>query len=58
MDHAGEHGAISIYRAQRWVASWRAPAMVDEIDRFLRHEERHRALFAAELARRGIRRCP
>lgn len=31
--------------------------MVPEIEGFLRHEERHRALFSAELARRGIRRC-
>lgn len=57
VDHAGERGAIWIYRAQRWVARWRAPALVPEIEHFLAHEERHRALFAAELERRGVRRC-
>ncbi len=57
VDHAGEHGAVCIYRAQRWVGRWRAPALVAEIDEFKAHEERHRRLFAAELARRGIRRC-
>jgi ubiquinone biosynthesis monooxygenase Coq7 len=31
--------------------------MVDEIEHFLAHELRHRALFQAELSRRGIRRC-
>ncbi len=57
VDHAGEHGAICIYRAQRWVARWRSPALVAEIDRFLTHETHHRALFGAELARRGRGRC-
>ena len=57
VDHAGEHGAISIYRAQRWVARWRAPHMLAEIEHFLMHEQRHRALFGAELELRGIRRC-
>src|SRR5687767_2265994 len=57
VDHAGEHGAISIYQAQRWVARWRAPSFVPEIDHFIAHEQRHRSLFAAELSRRGVRRC-
>ena len=57
VDHAGEHGAICIYRAQRWFARWRARDMVAELDGFLAHERRHRALFGAELARRGRRRC-
>lgn len=57
VDHAGEHGAICIYRAQRWFARWTAPALLIEIDAFLEHERGHRALFAAELGRRGRRRC-
>jgi len=57
VDHAGEHGAICIYRAQIWFARWRAPEMVGELAEFLVHERRHRALFGAELARRGRRRC-
>ena len=31
--------------------------MVGELGRFLAHEQSHRALFGAELARRGRRRC-
>ena len=31
--------------------------MLPEIEHFLGHEKRHRAMFEAELARRGIRRC-
>ena len=31
--------------------------MLAEIEEFLTHEERHRALFGDELGRRGIRRC-
>jgi ubiquinone biosynthesis monooxygenase Coq7 len=57
VDHAGEHGAICIYRAQIWFARWRAAEMVGELGDFLVHERRHRALFGAELARRGRRRC-
>ena len=57
VDHAGEHGAICIYRAQRWMARWTASDMVAEIDEFLRHERRHRTIFGAELARRGRSRC-
>jgi len=57
VDHAGEHGAICIYRAQIRLARWRAPDLVAELRGFLAHERRHRALFGAELARRGRRRC-
>jgi 3-demethoxyubiquinol 3-hydroxylase len=57
VDHAGEHGAICIYRVQRWFARWRAPEMVAELDHFLAHERGHRARFGAELARRNRRRC-
>jgi ubiquinone biosynthesis monooxygenase Coq7 len=57
VDHAGEHGAICIYLAQRWFARWRAPEMLPELDEFLAHERGHRALLGAELARRGQRRC-
>lgn len=57
VDHAGEHGAINIYRMQRAISRWRAPRLVGELDAFLAHERRHRALFEAELARRGRPRC-
>jgi ubiquinone biosynthesis monooxygenase Coq7 len=57
VDHAGEHGAVCIYLAQRWFARWRAPDMVPELDHFLAHERGHRARFGAELTQRGQRRC-
>lgn len=57
VDHAGEHGAICVYSAQRWIARWRAPDMVDELGDFLDHERGHRALFLTQLESRGIRRC-
>jgi ubiquinone biosynthesis monooxygenase Coq7 len=57
VDHAGEHGAICIYLAQRWFARWRAPEMVAELGGFLVHERGHKALFEAELARRKRHRC-
>lgn len=57
VDHAGERGAICIYRAQILLARMTAPAIVAELTEFRTHEERHRSLFGAELARRGCRRC-
>ena len=57
VDHAGEHGAVNIYRGQRLVCSWRDEALKRELEEFRAHEERHRAIFAAELERRGVRRC-
>lgn len=57
VDHAGEHGAVCIYRTQRWIARWRAPGMVAELNEFLEHELGHRAQFGAELKRRNRRRC-
>lgn len=57
VNHAGEHGAINIYRGQRLVSFWRDAALKRELDEFRSHEERHRDVFAAELERRGLRRC-
>jgi 3-demethoxyubiquinol 3-hydroxylase len=57
VDHAGEHGAVSIYKAQLWMAMLRAPELVPELTEFLAHEIRHRSIFGAELARRGVARC-
>jgi ubiquinone biosynthesis monooxygenase Coq7 len=57
VNHAGEHGAVCIYTAQRWFARWRAPDMVAELDHFLAHERQHRAIFGAELRSRGRPRC-
>ena len=57
VDHAGEQGAICIYRVQRWIAHLVAPSLVPELAESQAHEERHRAVFAAELSRRGVSRC-
>jgi ubiquinone biosynthesis monooxygenase Coq7 len=57
VNHAGEHGAVNIYRGQRLVCFWRDAELRHELEEFRAHEERHRAIFAAELQRRGVRRC-
>jgi len=57
VNHAGEFGAIAIYTGQILIAQWRAPGLVAELVEFREHERRHREIFAAELARRGRRRC-
>ena len=57
VDHAGEHGAICIYSGQLFMARLFAPGMVGALQEFLAHERRHRAVFQAELQRRGYRRC-
>lgn len=57
VNHAGEHGAANIYRGQRLACFWRDAALKRELEEFRAHEERHRAVFASELERRGVRRC-
>lgn len=57
VNHAGENGAVSIYRGQIFMARWTAPAMVAQLRLFCAHEQRHRAIFSAELERRRRRRC-
>ncbi|MFZ6643505.1 demethoxyubiquinone hydroxylase family protein [Undibacterium sp. TC4M20W] len=57
VNHAGEHGAVHIYAGQILVARFTAPAMLAELREFKAHEEKHRALFAAELQRRARPPC-
>lgn len=57
VNHAGEHGAVSIYTGQILMARITAPGMVDELIEFRSHERRHRALFEEELQRRARVRC-
>ena len=57
VNHAGEHGAVNIYRGQLLVCRWRATALIPELREFMADEERHRALFATHLAQRGLPRC-
>ncbi|KAF1709574.1 demethoxyubiquinone hydroxylase family protein [Pseudoxanthomonas sacheonensis] len=57
VNHAGEHGAVSIYTGQILMARVTASDMVGELIEFRSHERRHRSLFEAELRRRGRARC-
>ncbi len=57
VNHAGEHGAVNIYTGQILLARLTAPHMVAELREFRSHEQRHRAIFGAELERRGRPRC-
>lgn len=57
VDHAGEFGAIAIYIGQIFMARMFARDLVSELVEFRNHERGHRAIFAAELKRRGRPRC-
>lgn len=57
VNHAGENGAIHIYAGQIFIARLTASAMVSELREFKAHEQGHRAIFWAELQRRGQPRC-
>lgn len=57
VNHAGEHGAVNIYAGQMLLAKLTARRMLGELAEFRSHEERHRAVFSAELQRRNERRC-
>lgn len=57
VNHAGEHGAISIYTGQIFMARLTARSLVPELIGFRVDEEKHRAIFYQELQRRGLKRC-
>lgn len=57
VNHAGEYGAIRIYRAQIWVARWRAPDAVPFLEETLAHEIEHCALFLGAMPQRQARPC-
>lgn len=57
VNHAGENGAVQIYRAQIWVARMTAPALLPDLKLCLAHELSHRSIFEEELQRRGEPRC-
>lgn len=57
VDHAGEYGAIHIYRAQRFIARRFYPDIVSEFDEMLAHEREHFRRFDEILSRRSIRHC-
>jgi ubiquinone biosynthesis monooxygenase Coq7 len=57
VNHAGEHGAIRIYRAQIFVARRLYPDVVAFLEETLAHEVRHCAMFRAAMPARGARPC-
>lgn len=57
VDHAGENGAVNIYRAQRFMSYWRAPQQVEYLRHTQSHEEKHRTIFANYLQHHHIRPC-
>ena len=57
VDHAGENGAVNIYRAQKLIARIRAPSLLKQLAEFQQHEEEHRRIFHDHLAKVGVRRC-
>jgi 3-demethoxyubiquinol 3-hydroxylase len=57
VNHAGEYGAIRIYRAQIWVARRLYPDLVPFLQETLGHEVNHCALFRAAMVPRGARPC-
>jgi 3-demethoxyubiquinol 3-hydroxylase len=57
VNHAGEHGAIRIYRAQIAVARWFLPDVVSDLDEMLQHEIRHHSIFYGAMPARNSRPC-
>lgn len=57
VNHAGEHGAIRIYRSQIAIARWRYPDIVQELEEMLGHEVGHRARFAEAMPSRHAKAC-
>jgi 3-demethoxyubiquinol 3-hydroxylase len=57
VNHAGEYGAIRIYRAQAWVARRLYPDLVGFLHETLQHEIRHCSLFLNAMRERSARPC-
>src|SRR4051812_41568394 len=57
VNHAGERGAICIYRGQIAIARRRAPECVGALTNMLAHEIAHFRTFDRLLQQRGIRHC-
>jgi ubiquinone biosynthesis monooxygenase Coq7 len=57
VNHAGEHGAIRIYRSQIAIARWRCSDVVPALEEMLAHEVRHRARFAEAMPSRHAKPC-
>jgi ubiquinone biosynthesis monooxygenase Coq7 len=57
VNHAGEHGAIRIYRAQVWVARKLYPDVVGFLQETLQHEIQHCSLFLNAMRERSAKPC-
>jgi 3-demethoxyubiquinol 3-hydroxylase len=57
VNHAGEYGAIRIYRAQIWVAKRLYPDIAPFLAETLSHENNHCAIFRAAMPQRDARPC-
>ena len=57
VNHAGEYGAIRIYRAQISVARRLYPEIADDLGEMLEHEIRHCTVFSAAMPTRRSRPC-
>jgi ubiquinone biosynthesis monooxygenase Coq7 len=57
VNHAGEYGAIRIYRAQIWIARRRYPDVVAFLEETLGHEVNHCSLFLGAMPERHARPC-
>jgi len=57
VDHAGERGAISIYKAQLFVSKALNRSCVPALEEMLEHELRHHQVFESLLKARGVRHC-
>lgn len=57
VNHAGEFGAVNIYRSQRLIARLFMKDLVPMIDDFLADEKRHLEIFWLEIQRRNGVKC-
>ena len=57
VNRAVVHGAISIYSGQIFMARIIASDLLSQLSEFRSEEQKHRAIFLAELQRRGRPRC-
>ncbi|MEZ6029607.1 MAG: demethoxyubiquinone hydroxylase family protein [Hyphomonadaceae bacterium] len=57
VNHAGEHGAVSIYSAQIAWARRRAPDILAWLEETIAHEQKHRALFREAMPERAAKPC-
>ena len=57
VNHAGEFGAIRIYRAQIWIARRLYPDICAFLEETLGHEINHCSLFRHAMPQRGARPC-